>query len=171
MASIRSPRRPAGARGATLVEFALLLPLFALLLFGMITVGLALNERQQITHATREGARYASTVAASQEFTSGTWATNVRDLIVERSVGTLGEAEVCVSLVEGSPGTVVEPTADHSTTGTPCIADQTHPVTTNDDGRRVQVTASHPATIDLVLFGEFVVTMDAEATARSESDS
>ena len=164
------PRRV--ERGASLVEFALLLPIFAMLLFGMITAGLALNEKQQMTHATREGARYAATVGAEQTFDSGTWASNARDLIVQRSVGTLGSADVCVSLVEGSGAslTVVDNDSNFSTDGTnPCISGQTYPVTTNDPGRRVQVTATKDATIDLILFGSHDVTMNADATAKSES--
>ena len=159
-------------RGASLVEFALLLPIFAMLLFGMITAGLALNEKQQMTHATREGARYAATVGAEQTFDSGTWASNVRDLLVQRSVGTLGTADVCVSLVEGSGASLVVVDSDpkFSTDGTdPCIPGQTYPVTPNDVGRRVQVTATKQATIDLILFGSHDVTMDADATAKSES--
>lgn len=165
------PHATATERGATLVEFALLLPIFAMLLFGMITVGLALNEKQEMTHATREGARYAATVPAGQTFASGTWAQNVRDLIIDRSAGTLAAADVCVSLVEGSPGTVVSPAATYSTTGAPCIAGQTYPTTVNDTGRRVQVTGVKGAPIELLLYGDITVTMNSNATAKSESNS
>jgi len=41
------------------VEFALLLPLLILLLFGFIHFGLAFNTRIQATNAAREGARLA----------------------------------------------------------------------------------------------------------------
>ncbi len=157
-----------GDAGASLVEFALILPVFAMLIFGMITAGLALNDKQEMTHATREGARFAATVPADQVFTSGTWASNVQDLIVERSADTLTASDICVSLVEGSPGSVVDNNSDYSTNGTtPCIAGQTYP-TDVDNGRRVQVTASKPATIDLIVFGAYHVTMDVEATALSE---
>ena len=43
--------------GATAVEFALILPLFILLLFGIIEFGLVLYNKQIITNACREGAR------------------------------------------------------------------------------------------------------------------
>ncbi len=43
-------RRRRRERGASLVEFALILPVFLMLLFGMITAGLALNDKQQMTH-------------------------------------------------------------------------------------------------------------------------
>ena len=164
-------RRRRDARGASLVEFALIFPVFAMLLFGMITGGFALNDKQQMTYATREGARYAATVPAGQAFTSGTWATNVRDLLVARSDGTLTAADVCVSLVQGSPGTVVTPTASYTTKadGTACIGGQTFPVTTGDQGRRVQVTATKDAKLELIVFGSYDLTLDAQATARSES--
>jgi Flp pilus assembly protein TadG len=51
--------RPAGRsdRGAAAVEFALLLPLLMLLIFGIIDFGRALNAQITITQAAREGAR------------------------------------------------------------------------------------------------------------------
>ncbi|MCO8126336.1 pilus assembly protein [Acidimicrobiia bacterium EGI L10123] len=160
--------------GASLVEFALLLPVFAMLLFGGITAGLALNEKQQMTHATREGARYAAAVAPDQEFAGRTWAEAVRELIVERSTGSLVEGDVCVSLVIGSEGglEVVSPDTEYSTDddNDPCIQGQEYIVTAVDEGLRVQVTARKPAKIDLVLFGSYEVTLESEATARSEGD-
>ena len=56
--------RPAASkprdRGAAAVEFALLLPVVLLLLFGIVDFGLALNAQITITQAAREGARLAS---------------------------------------------------------------------------------------------------------------
>ena len=45
--------------GAAAVEFAFLLPLLVLLLFGFIQFGIALNTRIQATNAAREAARLA----------------------------------------------------------------------------------------------------------------
>jgi Flp pilus assembly protein TadG len=44
-------------RGAAAVEFALLLPLLLLLIFGIIDFGRALNAQITLTQAAREGAR------------------------------------------------------------------------------------------------------------------
>lgn len=44
--------------GSALVEFALILPILVLLLFGVIEFGLLLYNQQVITNASREGARY-----------------------------------------------------------------------------------------------------------------
>jgi Flp pilus assembly protein TadG len=46
-------------RGATAVEFAIVAPLFVLLVFGVIEFGRALMVKQIITNAAREGARRA----------------------------------------------------------------------------------------------------------------
>lgn len=44
-------------RGAAAVEFALLLPLLLLILFGIIEFGMIMYSREVITNASREGAR------------------------------------------------------------------------------------------------------------------
>lgn len=43
--------------GAVLIEFALVISLFFLLVFGMVDFGLAINTKTQMTNAGREGAR------------------------------------------------------------------------------------------------------------------
>jgi Flp pilus assembly protein TadG len=53
----RMRRASAADRGATVVEFALLLPVLLLLVFGIIDFGRALNAQVTITQAAREGAR------------------------------------------------------------------------------------------------------------------
>lgn len=47
-------------RGAAAVEFALLLPVLLLLVFGIIDFGRALNAQVTLTQAAREGARLAA---------------------------------------------------------------------------------------------------------------
>src|SRR5215472_9109196 len=49
--------RRGGERGAAAVEFALLLPLLLLIVFGLIDFGRAINAQITITQAAREGAR------------------------------------------------------------------------------------------------------------------
>jgi len=50
---------PTDERGVALIEFALVLPLVLLLLFGMIDVGKAFNYWNDETHLANEAARYA----------------------------------------------------------------------------------------------------------------
>jgi hypothetical protein len=47
-------------RGQGLVEFALVLPIFLLVIFGIIDIGRVIWATDNITNAAREGARYAS---------------------------------------------------------------------------------------------------------------
>lgn len=60
------PRAGAGApdRGSLLVESAIVTPLVALLMFGMVEVGAALKSHSSTANAVRAGARVASVAAA-----------------------------------------------------------------------------------------------------------
>ncbi len=49
-----------GDRGAGLAEFALVLPILIMILFGIIEFGIAFNRAQAVEAAAREGARLAS---------------------------------------------------------------------------------------------------------------
>ena len=53
-------RRRRSDRGATLVEFALVLPLLALLAFGTVEFGLAWRDSMTVSNALRSGARVGS---------------------------------------------------------------------------------------------------------------
>jgi len=53
----RTARNATRDRGAAAVEFALLLPMLLLLVFGIIDFGRALNAQITLTQAAREGAR------------------------------------------------------------------------------------------------------------------
>ena len=60
------PRLIDGHRGQTLVETALVLPLFLMVLFGIIIVGMGVFYQQQLTNAAREAARYAAIHSATE---------------------------------------------------------------------------------------------------------
>lgn len=53
-------RRPRGERGAVAVEFALIVPLLMLLVFGIMEFGYMLNRDTVVSNASRDGARVAS---------------------------------------------------------------------------------------------------------------
>jgi uncharacterized protein (UPF0333 family) len=61
---LASPRR---GRGQALVEFALVFPLFLLVLMSIIVFGLYVFYNQQLENAAREAARYAATHSASAQ--------------------------------------------------------------------------------------------------------
>jgi len=56
----RPARKAPRDRGAAAVEFALLLPLLMLLVFGIVDFGRALSAQITLTQAAREGARLAA---------------------------------------------------------------------------------------------------------------
>jgi Flp pilus assembly protein TadG len=49
-----------GERGASAVEFAIILPILIMLIFGIIQFGIAYNKYIAVTHAVREGTRLAA---------------------------------------------------------------------------------------------------------------
>lgn len=54
-------------RGQTMVELALVMPLFVMTLIGIIILGLGVFYQQQVTNAAREAARYASIHSATAQ--------------------------------------------------------------------------------------------------------
>ena len=55
------------AKGQTLVEFALVAPLFIFMLAGIIILGIGVFYQQQLTNAAREAARYAAIHSATSQ--------------------------------------------------------------------------------------------------------
>ena len=56
----RRPRRARNQRGAVAVEFALIMPMMCMLVFGIIEFGFMLNRDMIVGNASRDGARAAS---------------------------------------------------------------------------------------------------------------
>ncbi len=54
-------------KGASSLEFALVMPLLVLIIFGIIQFGIVYNHYLAITHAAREGARLAAVGKFSEE--------------------------------------------------------------------------------------------------------
>ena len=137
------------------MEFAIVFPLLAMLVFGMLSGGIVMNRKLSVTHATREAARYGATVPVDQLGTPDAWADHVRDVAVERSGGVLEPEHVCVALMDGT-------TIEASTDGTACITDDI------DTGHRVQVTATLPEEHINGIIVQVPVTIESDATAKYE---
>jgi hypothetical protein len=56
----RRSRRARGERGVALVEFAIVAPLFFLLIFGIVEFGWGFYQKIDVRHGAREGARLAA---------------------------------------------------------------------------------------------------------------
>ena len=120
MARNRNTRRPNGTRavftratqaarderGVSLVEFALVLPIFVLLLFGMLDFGKAFNYWIDETHLANEGARWA--VVDKNPASSGTLQEYIRSQATTaelRNGGTPSIADpvqVCIEFPDGT---------------------------------------------------------------------
>lgn len=85
-------------RGQALAEFAILLPLLAILLAGVIDVGRGLYARIELTNAVREGARYAATHPADE--------TDIKQAVLDELASTslrdLSQSDVTISTPEGT---------------------------------------------------------------------
>jgi Flp pilus assembly protein TadG len=64
-------RRPDRSRGQGLVEFALVLPVFMVILIGMVDMGRAIWANNSVANAAREAARFASVHGGSCEDLTG----------------------------------------------------------------------------------------------------
>lgn len=178
-------RRGAKERGASLVEFALVAPILFMVLLGMITGGLALSRKLDISTGAREAARYGATMP-DNEFASGDgadWAQAVAGKATNEASGALNVsgATVCVALVQGGSAStaVYSPTGgsayyyDSTYNGTswissgaaaaPCYTDN------GADGQpRVQVLVTRPDSLQAVFFNASL-TLKANADSRFES--
>lgn len=155
-------------RGASLVEFALLLPVLACILLGMVTGGVALSTKNSMTNAVREGGRLGTTLPEGSGWTSG-WAVDVKERVVELAGGDLEEAEVCVEIIEIEPG-------PDTTLGTwpagGCPLSATAPSTpssASDGSCVVKVWARTTATMNAFFFQQDV-TLDADSVGLYERD-
>jgi Flp pilus assembly protein TadG len=83
-------------QGSAIVEFALVLPLLLLFLFGVIEFGLAIYNKQILTNAAREGAR-AGIVARSTRLPSAAIEATARNY-AENHLITFGNKELIVNV-------------------------------------------------------------------------
>ncbi len=82
-------------RGQALIEFALILPILLVLMFVVLDFGLALDRREVIQHAVREGARQAAV---------GLGEADVKLVVEEQSQQVLVADDVNVCYVDGPGG-------------------------------------------------------------------
>lgn len=95
--------RKRNQRGASAVEFALLVPIVMLLLFGTITTGIVYSDHLGVTNAVREGARYGAVADATNP---STWANSVqarvKQVYFNASGNPLTDNEICAKLITSS---------------------------------------------------------------------
>ncbi len=102
--------RLGGTDGQALVEFALVLPLLLLVLFGVIEFGMLFFTTLTLNEAARDAARYASVGASDAQIVQ----------VVQQDCATLDTAELTV---------LVSPPAGSQVTGDPVTVTVEYPVT------------------------------------------
>lgn len=71
--TVLRPGRARGSRGQTLVEFALVFPIFVVLMLAIVVIGLLVFYTQEVTNAAREAARYASIHSSTAQCPTVSW--------------------------------------------------------------------------------------------------
>lgn len=94
--------------GAALVEFALIAPIFFMLVLAMFTGGLSYDRKLSVTSATRESVRFAATLPRSG-LTANQWLDEVAAVAVASAEGNLDTStsgrELCITYISGT-GTI-----------------------------------------------------------------
>jgi Flp pilus assembly protein TadG len=93
--------RPSDERGTSLVEFALILPVLLLILFGVLDFGKAFNYWNDQTHLAAEGARWA--VVNSNPSGSGSLQEYIQQQADSNELRS--NATVCIEFLPGDTGT------------------------------------------------------------------
>jgi Flp pilus assembly protein TadG len=94
--------RPKKEEGASVVEFAILAPLFVVLLFGLVEFGLAIYSKGMITNASREGARFG-VVYSTPRKTDAEITSKVQEYLA--NAGFLDSVHINVIGAQGTSGT------------------------------------------------------------------
>lgn len=121
MRACASPVVDTRERGAIAVEFALILPLVAMLILGAVTGGLSYSQAIGVQNAVREGARFGATADAVSSWegdvVSRVRTTQFDDGTTAASSGT----SICVQLVK-APSTVVRSTCSIGGSNGPALS-------------------------------------------------
>lgn len=87
-------------KGAALVEFAIVLPLLLMLIFGMIEFSVMLYDKAMITNASREGARSGIVYSFPDPVPTGDIAQKVTDYL-QNNLISMGGASTWTTSVSG----------------------------------------------------------------------
>lgn len=155
--------------GAVAVEFALVLPILAMLLLGTVTTGVSYSRALSVTNAVREGTRYGATA----DGTVASWTGDVLGRVRATQFDPSGaQTSICVGLWKQGTGSVKSScdlasgpalSAPTTSTATPAVPSG---VTTGQCV--VRVIAARRYSINLVMFGTINRTMTRYAVARYE---
>src|SRR3954454_6756064 len=111
-----------GERGAVLVEFALVFPILVMLLFGLLSGGLAWNQNLALSQGVRVGARYGATLPTTNYTSLDDYLDVVAQRVIDNSDSNLSSPTsgrvVCVAYVHPAGTADLDKTRSRTVTGT-----------------------------------------------------
>jgi Flp pilus assembly protein TadG len=173
--TVRHFRRSHDDSGAAAVEFALLLPLFILLVFGIISGGVFFNDKLSLNQGVREAARYGATLNnPPTDVPSATaFLTTILNSAQGNNYGQIGTSATtfCIGFIPANSDTTKPPTSNYyltygasTATTTPC--DSGDPSTPGS----VFVIGKKPSNFNLMITN-LSTTLVSVAVARYEGIS
>lgn len=172
-----APRRR--ERGATLIEFALVLPIFTAMMLGTISGGIAYNQKLNLSSGAREGARFGATLPVNADMEA--WLASVADAVERAASPDAGPGApgrvLCVAYVyplgifaDDRSTKRVESGASSGGTTTfgPGDAGRCFNDGLPDDRRRVQVLATRSGAFQAFFFTRNL-TLTGRATSQFEA--
>lgn len=164
------------SRGASLVELALALPMLMMLLVGMVSAAVAYNHQLALTHAAREGGRYAATLPVTNFADMEAWLGEIVTQVVDDATGTLDPGApnryVCAAYVHPDGIASTDVTARRELNGATMSGIQPGLTCFSDgrpnDERRVQVLVRRDTDFSVVFFSS-TISLDGEAVNRFEA--
>ncbi len=150
-------------RGAVAVEFALVLPVLVMLMFGIFTSGVAYSDHLSVTNAVREAARLGAAVAYDPA-APAVWANSVQtrtQQVYFNAGSTLATSQICVQLVSDAGAVLATPTAQ----GTTCGAAPGSPSNLAAGSCIVKVWVQKPAKISLLISPDFTFNLGAQSVS------
>lgn len=160
--------------GAAAVEFAILLPLFLMLVFGLITGGLAFERWINVTQAAREASRFAATYPVTTPASMTAWFNDVKAVAAENAGIRLSGANatpaadysICVAFVNRvGPGAT--PATQRSTSGSLSVPSGSTCTGSTIPDNAVEVVIRRKATVEWLLGGG-PIAVTGDNTSRYE---
>lgn len=146
--------RSRGQQGASAVEFALVLPLLVMLVFGVIEFGVVLAQKSSLSSAVRSGARYGSVNLVDAKTDPHTCGKVIQHAQGSASTISMQGSDIKVEVYRGADEAAALGGSPICTSGgagsqaaTPC----TDPLATNNE--TLFVRASYPASVGIPLTG------------------
>lgn len=170
-------RRAEGDRGAVLVEFAFVLPILAMLLFGLLSAGMAWNQNLALASGVRAGGRYGATLPTSNYTSMDDYLDAIAQRVVASSEGNLATSvagrSICVAYVHPAGTQTLDQTRSRTETGTGTITRASASCFTDSQtstDTRIQIVVQRSAKLETGIYSQSI-TLRQQVVYRYEVSS